>query len=886
MAQRLGNVPVGQVVKLKENGSPVNYLVVHQGRPSSIYDASCNGTWLLRQDIAEEREWDIGNSNVLESSDIHAYLNNTWIDRYEAGVKPVIKQVKIPYRQNGGSGGTDRTGANGLSCKIFLLSGYELGWTTSNNQYFPADGAKLAYFESGTGSSADAKRVAKLNGSATHWWPRSPHTSSTNYMWAVYSSGNYYGGNADYSYGVRPALVLPPDLLVDDSGLISGDTYPIPPTTITVPTDPVPTGSTIAVSWSSVSGVTYQLQRSVDGGSWEDLYNGGGTSYNDTAGVWDRVQYRVASVKNGITSAYMTSTEVAILPYPVETIFVPVQAMEGQPVPVSWSPAEAANTYVLERKSSAADWTQIYSGADLMFRDTAEKWTQVWYRVKAGKDGLFGVYTTSPEIPVVPASALAISGEDGDLGTLTQDVPYTISTDTGNPITLERYVNGILAASLTVESGQPGSIPVMELPTGAGTIKLAGSVATASGAPVTVTRTWTYSKTAVRFPHDGGPALLRQEKKTVLPITLAECVRTPGYWGGSLDKTLELFRNYMLRASTAELYGLGPQAVPDDVFVILALGVGKYGYGITVQYPDGTPAAGLPVSGVTDRHGKPITTDENGYFLAVSTEKSIQFSVSSPYFDLSGISGQVVNSSGIITKQTVEFAYKTFGDYVLITNSQDLKFFGDYTADFTAVGGGGGGRTHTLNNGIYGGAGGGGGYVTTVKGVSIRKDNTLRFSIGSGGSNLDSHDDNATAGAGGATSVSLNNSTIVTAAGGNGGYSFYNPSNYTMDIIGGAGNGKGGDGVTGSAGVSGTKHIFDDESKDLAGGGGGGGCGRRDSGNFSLPGGAPHGARGSDGNNTKAQDPTGPGGGGGGGLKSGVGSSSGHAGAVYMRLNP
>lgn len=183
-----------------------------------------------------------------------------------------------------------------------------------------------------------------------------------------------------------------------------------------------------------------------------------------------------------------------------------------------------------------------------------------------------------------------------------------------------------------------------------------------------------------------------------------------------------------------------------------------------------------------------------------------------------------MNSSGIITKQTVEFAYKTFGDYVLITNSQDLKFFGDYTADFTAVGGGGG-------------------YVTTVKGVSIRKDNTLRFSIGSGGSNLDSHDDNATAGAGGATSVSLNNSTIVTAAGGNGGYSFYNPSNYTMDIIGGAGNGKGGDGVTGSAGVSGTKHIFDDESKDLAGGGGGG-------------------------------------------LKSGVGSSSGHAGAVYMRLNP
>ena len=36
-----------------------------------------------------------GNSNVLESSDIHAYLNNTWINRYEAGIKPVVGKVKV-----------------------------------------------------------------------------------------------------------------------------------------------------------------------------------------------------------------------------------------------------------------------------------------------------------------------------------------------------------------------------------------------------------------------------------------------------------------------------------------------------------------------------------------------------------------------------------------------------------------------------------------------------------------------------------------------------------------------------------------------------------------------------------------------------------------------
>lgn len=96
-------------------GAAVNYIVVHQGKPSSSYDSSCDGTWLLRQDIAENRVWDSGNSNVLESSDIQSYLNNTWINRYDTDIRNAIKQVKIPYRQNGGSGRTDRSGSNGLA---------------------------------------------------------------------------------------------------------------------------------------------------------------------------------------------------------------------------------------------------------------------------------------------------------------------------------------------------------------------------------------------------------------------------------------------------------------------------------------------------------------------------------------------------------------------------------------------------------------------------------------------------------------------------------------------------------------------------------------------------------------------------------------------------
>ena len=181
----LGTKSVGSIVKLNESGKAVNYLIVHQGKPSSIYDESCNGTWLLRQDLIENRVWDDGNVNKLESSDIQPWLNSTMLGKYDANIQAAIKQVKIPYRKNGGSGGSDQTGANGLSCKVFLLSGYEVGWTTSDNSYFPVDGAKLSYFESGTGSSANNKRIAKLNGSATRWWLRSPNTDRTNGVFQI-----------------------------------------------------------------------------------------------------------------------------------------------------------------------------------------------------------------------------------------------------------------------------------------------------------------------------------------------------------------------------------------------------------------------------------------------------------------------------------------------------------------------------------------------------------------------------------------------------------------------------------------------------------------------------------------------------------------------------
>ena len=215
-------LPVGSTVKLMENGAAVEYLVVNQGIPSnsSLYDASCDGTWLLRKDIHSERQWNSSNVNDYANSTINTWLNGDLFNSFGSVEQAAIKQVKIPYRAGSGSSGTDQSGANGLSCKVFLLGGYEIGLPTQVGSYLPRDGAKLDYFENGTGDSATSKRIAYLNGSAAYWWLRSLHTNGTYYVWYVSTDGTNGSSNVANSFGIRPALVLPSNALFDETTML------------------------------------------------------------------------------------------------------------------------------------------------------------------------------------------------------------------------------------------------------------------------------------------------------------------------------------------------------------------------------------------------------------------------------------------------------------------------------------------------------------------------------------------------------------------------------------------------------------------------------------------------------------------------------------------
>lgn len=216
---------VGSIVKLNVNGSPREFIVVHQGKPGSMYDDSCNGTWLLMKDIYENRQWHSSNTNDYEKSTIHSYLNGTFLGLFDPEIQAVIKQVKIPYRKGSGTSKTVTSGANGLSCKIFLLSSTEVSF---NHSSMPTnEGVELSYFAGCADNNGDSKRVAYLNGSATYWWLRSPYTRDSNYALGVLTDGDWYHNGCSGSGGVRPALVLPSSLFISDDGTVKTNEAPV-----------------------------------------------------------------------------------------------------------------------------------------------------------------------------------------------------------------------------------------------------------------------------------------------------------------------------------------------------------------------------------------------------------------------------------------------------------------------------------------------------------------------------------------------------------------------------------------------------------------------------------------------------------------------------------
>lgn len=510
----LSSKAIGSTIKLKVNGSAKDFIVVHQGKPSSVYDDSCSGTWLLMKDIYENRQWHSSDTNDYADSTIHSYLNSTFLAMLDSNIQKAIKQVKLPYRKGSGTSTTVTSGSNGLPAKIFLLSATEMSF---NFSYMPSgEGAELAYFKGCADNSSDSKRVAYLNGSTAYWWLRSPYCGYSSNALCVYSNGGWRNGSCSYSFGIRPALILPSTLLVSDDGTVSTNTAPSTPGSISVPSS-IMGGTNISISWAKSSDAEsnlagYKVERSTNGGSsWSQIYQGTATSTtNNVAFGTTSVMYRVKAYDTeGLESGWRTSSQVTVVnnnaPSAPPSIAVPNDVKGGSTLVISWTAASDSDGnlsgYILERSTDGGSaYTQVYKGDALTYTDTITKgWSTVMYRVKAydSYDAQSG-YTTSTKRTVDNNTAPTITTSSAaNLGTKSSGfaVSYSVDDeDAADTLTVTEKLDGTTKRTYTATRKTANSFAVtgeyfQKITNGSHTMTV-----TVTDGKATVTKTFTFTK--------------------------------------------------------------------------------------------------------------------------------------------------------------------------------------------------------------------------------------------------------------------------------------------------------------------------------------------------------------------------------------------------------
>lgn len=234
-----------------------------------------------------------GFQNLFTAAEKAAILNTT------------IRVVKASF---------DGGGSEDITRKIFLPSTTEVGLA---NESGIAEGSKWALFTDNASRLSYLTQQAFSNSPSTNkpssigiewsWWLRTPYASSSSTVRLVLTNGALHFGNA-YSgpYGVRPALNLSSSIPVSDTTDADGcytviwNTPPTPPTVLNVPTD-IYGGKTAVISWNAGSDVDgnlagYELERSINGGAYSQIYKGAALTYTDTITYgWNTVRYRVRS---------------------------------------------------------------------------------------------------------------------------------------------------------------------------------------------------------------------------------------------------------------------------------------------------------------------------------------------------------------------------------------------------------------------------------------------------------------------------------------------------------------------------------------------------------------------------------------------------------------
>lgn len=495
----LGNKATGSIIKLKENGTLVDFYVACHN-----YEQSLNGagrTLVVRKDVYDQRAWHSSNVNAWASCTMRSWLNSTYKALLDADIQEAMGTTTYRYTPgNGNNTVTTRSDA------VFLLSLTELG---QSHTYANVEGSALPI--------ASTLQIAYQGGSATTQWTRSPRTNGASRAWWLYSDGNFYDVSCTGTFGSRPAFTLPSDLYVSDDGSVFQNTAPSTPASISVPSS-INGGTSITVSWAASTDAEgnlkgYIVERSTNGGSsWSQIYQGSATSTSNTVAFGtESVTYRVKAYDSaGLESGWKTSNTVTVTnnraPSAPGSLTVPAIVRGGSTLAISWTAASDSDGnlsgYELERQVDGGSWSQIYKGSALAYTDTITSgWNTVAYRVRAYDtyNSTSGYVTSDTRtvdnnaLPVITSSTASGS----NLGTKETgfDLTYTVTDADNDTVTVKEYLDDVLKRTYTATLGQSNTVQCVtaanwqKVLNGAHTIKVVANDGKADSTPYTVTFT-------------------------------------------------------------------------------------------------------------------------------------------------------------------------------------------------------------------------------------------------------------------------------------------------------------------------------------------------------------------------------------------------------------
>lgn len=493
----LGNKATGSIIKLRENGTLVDFYVAKHD-----YESGLNGagrTLVVRKDVYDIRAWHSSNVNAWASCTMRSWLNSTYKALLDSDIQSLMGTTTYYYTPgNGNYTVTTRSDA------VFLLSMTELG---QSHSYANVEGSALPI--------ASTLKIAYKDGSATTQWTRSPCTVGANGAIYLGTRGGVYNGVCYNSSGSRPAFTLPSNLYVSDDGSVFQNTAPSTPASISVPSS-INGGTSITVSWAASTDAEgnlegYIVERSPNGGSsWSQIYQGSATSTSNTVAFGtESVTFRVKAYDSaGLESGWKTSNTVTVTnnraPSAPGSLTVPAIVRGGSTLAISWTAASDSDGnlsgYELERQVDGGSWTKIYKGSARAYTDTITSgWNTVAYRVRSYDSyNATSIYVTSETrtvdnnaIPVITSS----TASGADLGTKEAgfNLTYTVTDADNDTVAVKEYLDDVLKRTYTATLGQSNTVQCVtaanwqKVLNGSHTLKVVANDGKADSAAYTVT---------------------------------------------------------------------------------------------------------------------------------------------------------------------------------------------------------------------------------------------------------------------------------------------------------------------------------------------------------------------------------------------------------------